>query len=138
MVSIKDEADKEHYFDHEGALMESSLDKEESRIHEMEIALQRAKAELAGGCDEHAAGNLVLLWSTNYPGLQKRLGETSHNLDKIAARVDGILLASTVNSNARQVQHLRSKRKELSIKAVSCMDRCDALMTSFSMPLDEK
>jgi len=116
--------------------LESSLGKEENRLSEIEIALKRAEGEI-GTADKHTKRNLVLLWIRNYPGLENFLGETSHKLDKIAARVDGILLAD-VNSNARKVQHLRLKRKELSGKAVGCMERCDALMTTFNVLLDEK
>lgn len=116
--------------------IESSLDSEENRLTEIENALQRAKAEIASG-DKHISRSLVLLWTINYPGLELALGEISHNLDSAAAHVDSILLAK-VNFNARAVQDLRSKRKELSRKAVECMGRCDALMVSFKVTLDEE
>jgi len=117
--------------------MESFLDKEDNRLSEIESALQRAEAEIGTGDKHTTTRGLVLLWIRNYPGLEKVLGEISYKLDKLAAQVDGILLAN-VNSNARKVQDLRSKRKELSRKAVSCMERCDALMTAFNVLLDEK
>ncbi|KAL3926428.1 MAG: hypothetical protein SGBAC_013478, partial [Bacillariaceae sp.] len=115
---------------------ESSLENEENRLNEIESALQRAQVEIGEG-DNSTKRNLVLLWIQNYPGLEKVLGDVSQKLDKIAAQVDRILL-SNVDSSARKVQELRTKRKELSRKAVACMGRCDALMTSFNVLLDDK
>ncbi|CAJ1930209.1 unnamed protein product [Cylindrotheca closterium] len=116
---------------------ESSLKKEENLLDEIESARQRAEAEVLDGGDKSTKRSLLLLWMRNYPELEKVLGEISHKLDKIAARVDGILL-SNVDSSARKVQELRSKRKELSRKTVACMGRCDALMTLFKVLRDEK
>ena len=115
---------------------ESSLKKEENRLDAIESARQRAEAEIGEG-NKDTKRSLLLLWIRNYPGLEKVLAEISHKLDKIAARVDGIML-SNVDSGARMVQELRSKRKELSRTTVACMGRCDALMTSFNVLLDEK
>ena len=116
----------------------SSLDSEENRLTEIENALQRAKAEIASG-DKHISRSLGLLWTINYPGLELTLGEISHiGMDAIYQKQSAGTRNHPNQPGARVVQDLRSKRKELSRKAVACMGRCDALMVSFKVMLDEE
>jgi hypothetical protein len=73
----------------------------------------------------------------NYPGLEKALAGLDSKLDKVAAKIDGVLLSKT-NSSSHKVEELKKKKKLLSKKLVVDMERCDALMASYKVLQDEK
>jgi hypothetical protein len=117
---------------------ELSMGKEEARISEIEEALDRARLDSVED-GEKTTKEVVLLWMANYPGLEKALAGLDNKLDKVAAKIDGVLLSKT-NSSSHKVQHkvqeLKKKKKLLSKKLVVDMERCDALMASYKVLQD--
>jgi hypothetical protein len=96
-----------------------SMGKEETRISEIEEALDRARLDSVE-VDKNTMKEVVIL-------------------DKVAAKIDGVLLSKT-NSSSHKVQHkvqeLKKKKKLLSKKLVVDMERCDALMASYKVLQD--
>jgi molybdenum cofactor biosynthesis enzyme MoaA len=115
-----------------------SMGKEETRISEIEEALDRARLDSVE-VDKNTMKEVVILWMANYPGLEKALAGLDNKLDKVAAKIDGVLLSKT-NSSSHKVQHkvqeLKKKKKLLSKKLVVDMERCDALMASYKVLQD--
>ena len=79
--------------------------------------------------------------------IEHTLADMSDKLDKIAARVDGVILSSassscsgdkaskscTSTSNTFLLQRVKARKKQLSMGIVSDMERCDALMASYQV-----
>lgn len=64
--------------------------------------------------------------------VERTLADMSDRLDKIAARIDDVVLASSSN-NPFLVQKVKQRRKILSKTIVADMERCDALVASFQV-----
>eukprot|EP00533_Pseudo-nitzschia_delicatissima_P016238 CAMPEP_0197269384 /NCGR_PEP_ID=MMETSP1432-20130617/5101_1 /TAXON_ID=44447 /ORGANISM="Pseudo-nitzschia delicatissima, Strain UNC1205" /LENGTH=204 /DNA_ID=CAMNT_0042734535 /DNA_START=19 /DNA_END=630 /DNA_ORIENTATION=+ len=62
--------------------------------------------------------------------IERTLGDMSDRLDKIAARIDGVILSSASDksgtSNTFLAQRVKERKKKLSRAIVSEMERCDA------------
>lgn len=67
--------------------------------------------------------------------IERTLADLSYSLDKIAARVDGIVLSSS--STSHLTQKIKKRKKICSKSIVILMERCDALLASFQV-LKEK
>ena len=72
--------------------------------------------------------------------VERTLADISDRLDKIAARVDGVILSSTSNEaaelqthNVFLAQRVKERKKKLSRTIVSDMERCDALVASYQV-----
>jgi len=70
--------------------------------------------------------------------IERTLGDMSDRLDKIAARVDGVILSSSSSkeshtSNHFLAQRVKERKKKLSRAIVSEMERCDALLASYQV-----
>lgn len=109
--------------------------KEEKRLNEIEEALDRARLD---SIDDHTrketttTREIVKAWIENYPSLEKSLAQTSQTLDRLAAQVDGVLLSKT-DPNSKISQEIKREKKLLSKQLVLDMERCDALICSFSV-----
>ena len=68
--------------------------------------------------------------------IERTLADLSYSLDKIAARVDGIVLSSSSTSHYL-TQKIKKRKKRCSKSIVILMERCDALLASFQV-LKEK
>eukprot|EP00980_Cylindrotheca_fusiformis_P003188 scaffold721_cov131-Cylindrotheca_fusiformis.AAC.78 len=112
----------------------ASLAEEEARMNEIEEALERARLDSTEG-GKSATKETATWWMANYPGLEKSLAGLSSKLDKIAAKVDGILI-SKVGSNPKKVEELKRNKKMLSKQLVVSMERCDALIATFKVLQD--
>ena len=64
--------------------------------------------------------------------IERTLGDMSDRLDKIAAKIDGVILSSH-QSNNFLAQKVKDRKKFLSKTIVSEMERCDALMASYQV-----
>ena len=64
--------------------------------------------------------------------IERTLGDMSDRLDKIAAKIDGVILSSH-QSNNFLAQRVKDRKKRLSKAIVSEMERCDALMASYQV-----
>mmetsp|Transcript_8152 Transcript_8152/g.20204 ORF Transcript_8152/g.20204 Transcript_8152/m.20204 type:complete len:247 (+) Transcript_8152:30-770(+) len=93
-------------------------------------------ANIGSSCSNHR----------NNPGgdnpitVERTLAHISDHLDKIAARVDGVILSSSSTeaekchtNNAVLAQRVKERKKKLSRVIVSAMERCDALVASFQV-----
>lgn len=106
---------------------------EESKISQMEEALERARLDSVDG----AGGKEVLeKWISNYRqsgggNLRTTLASMSDKCDKIAAKVDAVVLS--LQSADPFVEQLKKKKKLLSKTIVLDMERCDALIASFQV-----
>uniref|UniRef100_A0A7S4AIA2 Uncharacterized protein n=1 Tax=Pseudo-nitzschia australis TaxID=44445 RepID=A0A7S4AIA2_9STRA len=70
--------------------------------------------------------------------VERTLADMSHQLDKIAANVDGIVVSSSSsslssNKDSFLAQRVKKRKKILSKSIVSDMERCDALLASFQV-----
>lgn len=79
--------------------------------------------------------------------IERTLADMSDRLDKIAARVDGVVLSSALTSsvnnnkadnnsctsNSFLAQRVKERKKKLSMAIVSDMERCDALVASYQV-----
>jgi hypothetical protein len=78
--------------------------------------------------------------------IERTLADMSSRLDKIAARVDGVILSSTLTSSVNNnkagnsctsniflAQQVKERKKKLSRAIVSDMERCDALVASYQV-----
>ena len=75
--------------------------------------------------------------------IESTLADMSDRLDKIAARVDGVILSSGVSSSTSAdknrtsnnflAQRVKERKKKLSRAIVSEMERCDALLASYQV-----
>ncbi|OEU13624.1 hypothetical protein FRACYDRAFT_241965 [Fragilariopsis cylindrus CCMP1102] len=73
---------------------------------------------------------------TTTSSVKRTLADLSYSLDKIAARVDGIVLSSSSTSHYL-TQQIKKRKKVCSKSIVILMERCDALLASFQV-LKEK
>ena len=79
--------------------------------------------------------------------IERTLADMSDRLDKIAARVDGVVISSALTSsvnnnkagnnsctsNSFLAQRVKERKKKLSRAIVSDMERCDALVASYQV-----
>ncbi len=70
--------------------------------------------------------------------IERTLGYMSDRLDKIAARIDGVILSSAsdksgTSNNTFLAQRVKERKKKLSRAIVSEMERCDALLASYQV-----
>jgi hypothetical protein len=77
---------------------------------------------------EHPANNNS---SLTICSIERTLADLSYSLDKIAARVDGIVLSSS--STSHLTQKIKKRKKIFSKSIVILMERCDALLASFQV-----
>lgn len=96
---------------------ESSIDLLEEMIELLEATLRHAREESFDDL------SLIQEWETASGDLQGRLGQLSYDLDKVAARIDGVV------SNGRD--ELKRRKKHLSAEVVLLMSRADTLISVF-------
>jgi hypothetical protein len=63
------------------------------------------------------------------------LADVSDKLDKIAAKIDGVALSSTMsnNNNKELIERIQMRKKLLSKNIVLDMERCDVLLGSYQV-----
>jgi hypothetical protein len=106
-------------------------ERQELEINIIEEALERARLD---SVDDKDSISTKELWANYYPShLEKVLVGMSDKLDKVAAKVDGVLLSSRLDSAPQVFQKIRQKKKLLSKQLVLNMERCDALMASYEI-----
>jgi hypothetical protein len=115
---------------------------QESRIHAMEAALDLARLNSIEG---QSSTEIVKNWvdcfaaeADNGGGgqsLEQVLADVSDKLDKIAAKIDGVALSSTMsnNNNKELVERIQLRKKLLSKNIVLDMERCDVLLGSYQV-----
>ena len=64
--------------------------------------------------------------------IERTLGDMSDRLDKIAAKIDGVILSSHPSNNFL-AQKVKDRKRFLSKTIVAEMERCDALMASYQV-----
>ncbi|KAG7336790.1 hypothetical protein IV203_032376 [Nitzschia inconspicua] len=127
----------------EDAEIERSL--QESRIHAMEAALDLARLNSVDG---QSSKEILRAWvdcfaaetATGSASLERTLADVSDKLDKIAAKVDGIVLCGSTMSNSSikdLVDRIKARKKLLSKSIVMDMERCDVLMGSYQVMQEE-
>ena len=74
--------------------------------------------------------------------IERTIADMSDRLDKIAARVDGVILSSALTnekddnkctSNIYLATRVKARKKNLSMAIVAEMERCDALLASYQV-----
>jgi len=80
----------------------------------------------ANSYDNNVGGNGSLT-------LERSLADLSDRLDKIASRVDGVILSSTSLNDNYLSQKIKKRKKILSKAIVIDMERCDAILASFQV-----
>lgn len=136
----------------------------DDRLNGLEEALDTATANASSSVSNAAAVNMI--WNQawmNHPANRTRgtmsrncsndaitvehtLADISDRLDKIAARVDGVILSFATTSSLDKIeaskkftkinfltQRVKERKKKLSRAIVSDMERCDALVTSYQV-----
>lgn len=118
---------------------------QEARLHGMETALERARLDgvddVDDGDDRRTSRDTVERWIVNYApdgNLERTLGDVSDMLDRLAARVDGVVLPPAADdrdgsAGSQLMQQIRKRKKLLSKVLVNDMERCDALVASFQV-----
>ncbi len=120
----------------------------DDRLKGLETALDVATASSSSSPDEPLYKLWNELWMvdpSNRVGsdeisltIERTLADMSDRLDKIAARVDGVILSSSSSKESRSsnnflVQRIKERKKKLSRAIVSEMERCDALLASYQV-----
>lgn len=132
--------------------VEKSRLQEETKTNDIEEALERARLDsVDDGRSTKAVSTttkittkeIVKLWIDNYSAkggnLEKSLAGLSHNLDKLAGKVDSVIISSSSTASKdtdnapKVVEDLKKRKKLLSKQLVLDMERCDALMASFQV-----
>ena len=122
----------------EDAEIQRSL--QESRIHTMEAALELARLNTVD--DRRTSTEIVQQWMEYFAAecpsmtLERTLADVSDKLDKIASKIDGVVLSSSINdssSTSELIQQIKKRKKLLSKTIVLDMERCDALMASYQV-----
>ncbi|KAG7370259.1 hypothetical protein IV203_028005 [Nitzschia inconspicua] len=128
----------------EDAEIERSL--QESRVHALEAALDLARLNSVDG---QSSKEILRAWvdcfaaetATGSASLERTLADVSDKLDKIAAKVDGIVLSGSAmsysSSNKDLVDRIKARKKLLSKSIVMDMERCDVLMGSYQVMQEE-
>ena len=137
------------------ALEQAEVDRslQESRIYSMEAALDLARLNTVD--DGGATGSnvnrqqVVEKWieyfsssttGTSSLSLERTLADVSDKLDKIAAKIDSLILqkgAEHDHFNSNLVKRIKQRKKLLSKSIVLDMERCDVLLGSYQV-LKEK
>ncbi len=113
---------------------EKSRVAQEARMNSIEEALERARLDSID--DVRTSKAIVNRWAANYGplNLEKSLAELSATLDRLAAKVDAVILSSSdIDKNARVVQEIKQRKKLLSKQLVLDMERCDAFMSCYQV-----
>ena len=102
--------------------VEQKIKKPEQLLNKLETALERSHLDSIDGTE---AAAVVQQWQSNLPSvdLRTRLGILSSDFDKLAAQVDGVV------SEGSDV--LKEKKKVLSKRIVTLMERVDKLITFY-------
>jgi hypothetical protein len=108
---------------------DQSRKSQERLIAAIEEALERARLDSID--DTKTTREIVKAWITIFrpKNLEKSLSQLDTVLDKLAAKVDGILISAADNS--RVFQELKRRKKLLSKQLVLAMERTDALLASY-------
>lgn len=121
----------------EDAEVERSV--QESRIHGMETALELARLDSVDN-DRRISKDVVDRWIVHYSpdgNLERTLADVSAVLDKLAAKVDGVVLSSSLssddNADTTLMRQIKQRKRILSKVLVNDMERCDALVASFQV-----
>jgi hypothetical protein len=135
-----------HYIDIlENAEVERSI--QESKIHGMETALELARLDSVDDDETDHGHSLskdtVERWIVNYSpdgNLERTLVNVSDVLDKLAAKVDGVVLSSSAkdDTDTNLMRQIKQRKKILSKVLVNDMERCDALVASFQVLQDRR
>lgn len=127
--------------------VEKSRSKEEKKTNDIEEALERARLDTVDDENDNKATTtkittkeIVKLWIDNYSvkggNLEKSLAGLSSNLDKLAGKVDSVIISSSSQQDSsapKVMQDLKKRKKLLSKQLVLDMERCDALMASYQV-----
>ncbi|KAL3919524.1 MAG: hypothetical protein SGILL_003713 [Bacillariaceae sp.] len=105
---------------------------QESRVHSMESALDLARLNTVDGADSSV---ILQKWIQYFAAesrmsLDRTLADVSDKLDKIAAKIDGIILQDNENDMTRRI---KQRKKLLSKSIVLDMERCDVLLGSYQV-----
>jgi hypothetical protein len=108
---------------------DESIKSQERLIAAIEEALERARLDSID--DTKTTKEIVKAWVANFrpKNLEKSLSQLDTELDKMAAKVDGILIAD----NSRVFQELKRRKKLISKQLVLAMERTDALLASYQI-----
>jgi hypothetical protein len=124
---------------------------QESRIHAMEAALDLARLNSVDVDDDHqqassSSREIVRAWvdcfaaAESGQSLERTLADVSHQLDKIAAKIDGVVLSSSSgitksrsSNHSELIDRIKKRKKLLSKSIVTDMERCDVLMGSYQV-----
>jgi hypothetical protein len=111
---------------------DKSRKSQERLIAAIEEALERARLDSID--DTKITKEIVGAWLANFrpKNLEKSLSQLDSALDKLAAKVDGILI-SAQDGNSRVFQELKRRKKLLSKQLVLAMERTDALLASYQV-----
>jgi hypothetical protein len=98
--------------------IDNKLDKKEKVVSTLEEGLERASLDSVDGSD---LAHIQKLWQKNVTkDLRQTLNLLSYDLDELAAKVDQVI--------AGDVAEIKTKKKDLSTRAVQLMERADALI----------
>jgi hypothetical protein len=112
---------------------------QESRIHTMESALELARLNTVD--DRRTSKEIVQQWMEYFASecptmsLERTLADVSDKLDKIASKIDGVVLSASDDDDTTSdlIQQIKRRKKLLSKTIVLDMERCDALMASYQV-----
>lgn len=107
---------------------------EEHLINDTEEALERARLDSVD--DLRTTKMIVRKWIENHKpaNLEKDLAGLSSRLDKLAAKVDAVIISQAeADGNSRVIDDIKRRKKLLSKQLVIDMERCDALMMSYQV-----
>ena len=128
----------------------------DDRLRGLEESLDTATSHVSSSASSSSDATIDKLWNDTWIGnpanssasnygsnplnIQQTLADISDRLDKIAERVDSVVLSSVsdgTNNNFLE-QCVRERKKKLSKAIVSNMERCDALLASLQVFRDRK
>ena len=112
---------------------EKELTVQQAHMSAIEEALERARLD---SVDEAKVSKFIVKrWVEIYHpnNLEKSIAELSATLDKLAAKVDAVILSgSDIEQSFQAVQDdVKQRKKKLSRQLVADMERCDEYMTCF-------
>lgn len=107
----------------------TDLEKQQATIAAIEEALERARLNSVDGA---STMEVAKVWVETFrpKNLEKCLAQLDNEIDKISARVDGIVLAGDASSGADIV---KKKKKNLSKNLLLAGERTDALLASYKV-----
>lgn len=121
---------------------------QESRIDSMEAALDLARLESVDDNSTSSSSSskeIARAWvecflassssTSTSLSLERTLADVSHQLDKIAAQIDSVVLSTAMASNRSNelVERIKKRKKLMSKSLVVDMERCDVLMGSYQV-----